>query len=452
MYMTTPYTLTIATAAEQIRTGQLSPVDLVRSCLQHIDQLESRLQAWVTIDRDGAIAAAQRCEEEIRRGVYRGSLHGIPIGLKDIYFTAGLKTTMGSSIYADFVPDYDATTVRLLKAAGAIILGKCQTTEFAALAPSPTRNPWNLEHTPGGSSSGSAAGVAAAMCPGALGSQTYGSTIRPAAYCGCVGLKPTYGRVSAFGMFALCWSLDHVGIFARTVTDAAHLLQVLAGDDPHDPACVSLPVPDYVKVLEDMKPPRLGLVREYFLEKADEETRKHTEAIVERFARAGAQIEEVRLPASFVGEPEAHFAMLYAEAAASHRETYAQHKARYSPQMQDLIEKGFKVSGIEYAELRRHQQHFRHDFDALCRTVDALLTPSTPAPAPQGFTTTGDPSFNGPASFSGLPSLGLPSGLSHNGLPFGIQLMSGAFTEERLLAVGRWCEVVLDFRQTPPLS
>jgi aspartyl-tRNA(Asn)/glutamyl-tRNA(Gln) amidotransferase subunit A len=420
--------------------------------LQRIDQFEPRLQAWVTIDRERALATAQRCEEEIQRGQYRGPLHGIPIGIKDIFYTAGLKTTAGSPIYGDFVPDYDATTVQRLKDAGAIILGKAQTTEFAALAPSPTHNPWNLEHTPGGSSSGSAAAVAAAMCPGALGSQTYGSTIRPAAYCGCVGLKPTYGRISTFGIFALSWSLDHVGLFARTVTDIALLLQVLAGDDPQDPACVQMAVPDYAKALDDPQPPRLGLVRDFFLEKANEETRKHVEAVAERLARAGARVEEVHLPASFAGEPEAHFTIMYAEVATSHRETYAQHKARYSPQMQDLIEKGFKVSGIEYVETRRHQQRFRHDLDALCRTVDALLTPSAPAPAPRGFSTTGDPSFNGPASFSGLPSLGLPSGLSANGLPFGIQLMSAAFAEERLLAVAKWCERVLDFRQMPPLS
>ncbi len=450
--MTTPHTLTIAAAAEQIRTRQLSPVDLVRSCLQRIDQLEPRLQAWVTIDRERALATAQRCEEDIRRGQYRGSLHGIPIGIKDIFYTAGLKTTAGSPIYADFVPEYDATAVRRLKEAGAIILGKAQTTEFAALAPSATRNPWNLEHTPGGSSSGSAAAVAAAMCPGALGSQTYGSTIRPAAYCGCVGFKPTYGRISTSGWFALAWSLDHVGLFARTVIDIALLLQALAGDDPQDPACVNMPVPAYLKALDDLKPPRLGLVREFFLEKADEETRKHTEAAAEHLAHAGARIEEVRLPTSFAGEPEAHFTMMFAECATSHRESYAQHKARYSPQMQDLIEKGLKVSGIEYVEARRHQQRFRHDLAAVCRTVDALLTPSAPAPAPHGFSTTGDPSFNGPASFSGLPSLGLPSGLSANGLPFGVQLMSAAFTEERLLAAGKWCEAVLDFRQTPSLS
>ena len=449
--MTAPYTLTIAAAAEQIRTRQLSPVDLVRACVQRIDQLEPRLQAWVTVDGERALATAQRCEEEIRRGQRRGPLHGIPVGIKDIFYTAGLKTTAGSPVYADFVPDYDATAVRRLKEAGAIILGKAQTTEFAALAPSPTRNPWNLEHTPGGSSSGSAAAVAAAMCPGALGSQTYGSTIRPAAYCGCVGLKPTYGRISAFGLFALSWSLDHVGLFARTVTDVALLLQVLAGDDPQDPACEQVVVPDYVGALGAPRPPRLGLVRDFFLEKANEETRKHVEAVAERLARAGARVEEVRLPASFAGEPEAHFTMLYAETAASHRQAYAQHKARYSPQMQDLIEKGLKVSGRECVESRRHQQRFRHDLEALCRTVDALLTPAAPAPAPRGLSTTGDPSFNGPASFSGLPSLGLPSGVSADGLPFGVQLMSGAFTEEQLLAVGRWCEAVLDFRHTPPL-
>lgn len=450
--MTAPYALTIAQAAEQIRLRQLSPVELVRSCLERIDQLEPRLQAWVTVDREGALQAAKQCEEEIERGQYRGPLHGVPIGLKDIFYTKGLRTTAGSPIYADFVPDYDATTVRRLREAGGIILGKAQTTEFAALKPSPTHNPWNLEHTPGGSSSGSAAAVAAFMCPGSLGSQTYGSTIRPAAYCGCVGLKPTYGRVSAYGVFALCWSLDHVGLFARTVRDVTILLYALAGDDSNDPGCVTAPVPDYRSALLNPLPPRIGLVREFFLEKANEETRNHVEAVAERFARAGARIEEVRLPESFAGEQEAHFKMLYAESAVSHAETYARHKERYSPQMQDLIEKGKKISCAEYVALRRHQQRFQHDMEALCQSVDVLLTPSTPAPAPKGFTTTGDPSFNGPASFSGHPSLNLPSGLSAEGLPFGVQLMSAALREDKLIAAGQWCETVLDFRQTPTLQ
>jgi len=450
--MPAPHALSITAAADQIRAHQLSPVDLVRSCLERIDQLEPRLHAWVTVNREVAIATARIREEEIQRGHYRGPLHGIPIGLKDIFYTAGLKTTAGSPIYADFVPDYDATTVRLLKEAGAIILGKVQTTEFAATAPSPTRNPWNVEHTPGGSSSGSAAAVAAMMCPGALGSQTYGSTIRPAAYCGCVGFKPTYGRVSTHGLFALSWNLDHVGLFARTVSDIALLLQALSGYDPLDPATENVPVPDYTNGLREPKAPRLGLVRDFFLEKASDETRKHMESVAERFSRAGATITEVQMPTSFAGELDAHFAMMQAETAVTHRERYTEHATRYSPQMQDLINKGQKITTNQYVEIRRHQQRFRHEMNALCQTVDALLTPSIPTPAPKGLATTGDPTFNGPASFAGIPSLGLPSDVSSNGLPFAIQLMSSAFTEERLLAVGKWCEAALDFQQAPPLD
>ena len=450
--MTQAYTLTIATAAEQMRTGQLSPVELMHSCLDRLDQLEPRLQAWVTVDRDGALSAARRCETEMKQGQHRGPLHGIPIGLKDIFLTAGMKTTMGSAIYADFVPDYDATSVRLLKEAGAIILGKAQTTEFAALAPSPTHNPWNLGHTPGGSSSGSAAAVAAQMCFGALGSQTYGSTIRPAAYCGCVGLKPTFGRISTYGVYPLSGSLDHVGIFSRTVTDMALLLQVLAREDQNDPMSAKQLVPNYSTALTNPQPPRIGLVREFFLEKATDETRQHIEIVVDQFSQAGAKIEEVHLPDSFKGAPEAHFNMMFVESAFSHSEVYEQYKARYSPQMQDLIEKGRKISGVDYLETQRHQHLFRDEMDELCRTVDVLLTPATPAPAPKGFTTTGDPTFNGPATFSGLPSLGLPSGLSKSGLPLSIQLMGAAFSEEKLLAVGKWCEEVLAFSHTPSVA
>ena len=447
--MTQPYALTIATAAERLRTQQLSPVTLVQSCLDRLDQLEPQLRAWVTVDREGALATARQYETEIKSGQYRGPLHGVPLGLKDIFFTAGMKTTMGSPIYADYIPDYDATAVRRLKQAGAIILGKVQTTEFAALAPSPTRNPWHLEHTPGGSSSGSAAAVAAQMCFGALGSQTYGSTIRPAAYCGCVGLKPTFGRISAYGVYPLAGSLDHVGIFSRTVADTALLLQALAGEDANDPMSAAQPIPDYTAALAAPRPPRIGLVRDFFLEKAEAETQRHIEAVVEQLTQAGAQITEVSLPESFKGEPEAHFTMMFVESAYSHSEVYDRYKEQYSPQMKDLIEKGRQVSGVEYLETQRHQHAFRNEMDALCRTVDALLTPATPAPAPKGFTTTGDPTFNGPATFSGLPSLALPSGLSQTGLPLGLQLMGAAFVEEKLLAVGEWCADVLAFSETP---
>lgn len=450
--MPQPYALTLADAADRIRTQQLSPVRLVEACLERLDRLEADLRAWVTVDRDGALVAARQSETEIKNGRYRGPLHGIPLGLKDIFFTAGIETTMGSPIYATYVPDSDAAAVRLLKDAGAVILGKTQTTEFAALAPSPTRNPWNLEHTPGGSSSGSAAAVAAQTCFGALGSQTYGSTVRPAAYCGCVGLKPTFGRISTHGVYPLAGSLDHVGIFARTVTDVALLLQVLAGEDADDPMSAARPVPDYVGVLRYAAPPRLGVVREFFFERADAETRQHVDAVVERFGQAGAHVSDVSLPLSFEGEPEAHFNLMFVEAAFSHREVYAEHKDRYSPQMTDLIEKGRALSGVEYMQAQRHQHVFRAEMDTVCRGVDALLTPAAPTPAPRGFATTGDPSFNGPATFAGLPSLSFPSGLNAAGLPFGIQLMGAAFTEPRLLAAATWCEEVLGFSDTPRLA
>ena len=305
--MAEPYELTASDAARCIRQRELSPVVLVESLLHRIDRLEPQVQAWVTIDRAGALATARQLEEEVQRGSTRGPLHGVPIGVKDIYYTAGLKTTGGSRIYADFVPSYDATAVARLKQAGAIILGKTVTTEFATADPGPTRNPWNLAHTPGGSSSGSAAGVAARMIPAALGSQTGGSIQRPAAYCGVFGLKPTHGRVSAYGVFPVSWCLDHIGPLARSVADIALVLQVLAGHDPRDPASSHAPVPDYVQAVQRAdRPPRVGLVRQFFLERADPELRQHTEGVAHRLAQAGASVEEIRLPDSFRAVLSAH--------------------------------------------------------------------------------------------------------------------------------------------------
>jgi aspartyl-tRNA(Asn)/glutamyl-tRNA(Gln) amidotransferase subunit A len=232
---TEPRTLNLSEAAAMIRQRQLSPVELVHSCLAIIDRLDPEVKAWVTIDREGALREARQLEAESRDGNFRGLLHGIPIGVKDIFYTAGMRTTGGHAPMANFVPDYDSAVVERLRHAGAIILGKTTTTELALLAPTATRNPWNLSHTPGGSSSGSGAAVAARMCPAAIGSQTGGSTLRPAAYCGVVGFKPTYGRVSAYGMIPLAYSTDHPGILARAVNDIVPILQVLAGYDPARP-------------------------------------------------------------------------------------------------------------------------------------------------------------------------------------------------------------------------
>ena len=218
------FKLPVAEAADQIQSRQLSPVALARSLLDRIDALEATLQAWVTIDQEEVLTTARQRERELDKSGPRGPIHGVPVGIKDIFYTAGMKTTACSRIYADFIPTYDATAVSRIKEAGGIILGKAVTTEFATADPPPTRNPWDLAHTPGGSSSGSSVAVATGMCPAALGSQTGGSTCRPAAYNGIVGLKPTYGRISRYGMVPVSWSLDTVGILVRTVEDAAIML------------------------------------------------------------------------------------------------------------------------------------------------------------------------------------------------------------------------------------
>src|SRR4030043_95535 len=295
--MTEPYTLTLSEMITKIRRRKLSPVKLLESLLQRIDSLEPSLQAWVTIDRQSILQEAHRRQNEIARGGIRGPLHGIPIGVKDIYYTAGVKTTGGSKIMADFIPDHDATAVERLKKAGAIILGKTATTEFAFADPAPTRNPWNLKHTPGGSSSGSAAAVSALMCPAALGSQTGGSVLRPAAYCGVVGLKPTYGRISRYGVFPLGWTLDHVGVLTRSVKDAAILLGILAGYDPKDRTTSPEPVPDYLRAFTSTRrPPRIGVVRDFYREKAAGYVWRHTEKVLARLKKAGARLEEAKMP------------------------------------------------------------------------------------------------------------------------------------------------------------
>jgi len=285
--MPQPHELTVTQAATLIRNREISAADLARSLLDRIHTLEPSLRAWVYLDRHAVLSDAQARDRELASGARPGPLHGIPVGVKDIYYTAGIPTTACSRVYADFVPDHDAAPVTLLRQAGAIILGKTVTTEFACMDPSPTVNPWNAAHTPGGSSSGSAVAVASGMCPAALGSQTVGSVLRPASYNGVVGFKPSYGRVSRHGVIPVSWSLDTMGWMTRTVEDAALLLQVMAGPDPNDWVASDLDVPDYLAALDTGSAPRVGVIRQFFYDHADEETRRHTDAMVERLAEAG---------------------------------------------------------------------------------------------------------------------------------------------------------------------
>ena len=450
--MAEPYTLSLSAAADLICRRELSPLDYATALLARIDAGEPALQAWVTLDREGALAAAAEREQELARGGEPGILHGVPIALKDIFYTAGLKTTACSRIYADFVPDYDATCVARLKAAGAVILGKAVTTEFATSDPSPTRNPWNREHTPGGSSSGSAVAVAAGMCPGALGSQTGGSTCRPAAYNGIVGLKPTYGRISRYGVVPVSWSLDTVGILTRRVADAALLLQAMAGYDAKDPGSANQPVPDYSAEMARWEgPPRIGLLNKgYFFDRATDEVRRHTETIAQELARAGAVIAEMELPASFATAADCQRIVMNVECAAFHEQWFRHRADEYGPRLRANIEMGMLIPAVTYLQAQRLRRQFRQDLTALTESVDVLLTPATPAPAPRDLTTTGDAAFQAPWTSAGLPTITIPSGLAGDGLPLGIQLAGPPWAEGRLLAVAGWCEAALGVDLRPP--
>ena len=316
------HTLDALDAARAIREKVLSPVDLVEALLERIDRIDGRVQAWALLDGEGARLAARQAADEAARGVFRGPLHGVPFGAKDIFYSAGLRTEAGSKVMAGFVPDYDTTAVARLKAAGAILLGKLHTTEFATYDPAPTRNPWNLACTPGGSSSGSAAAVAARMIPLSLGSQTIGSNVRPASYCGLVGLKPTFGRISTRGVMALSYTQDHVGLMARSVEDVALGLSIIAGHDPEDPSSSRAPVPDYLTALTRRRAPRVGVLRDFF-ERATPEVADVTAQAVNRLARAGAAVEEAKLPPTFRAVYAAAYLITRSDTASIHAERYA---------------------------------------------------------------------------------------------------------------------------------
>ena len=424
----------------------------MNSCLERIDALEEIIEAWALVDREGALDAAHRLGQELHQGQQRGPLHGIPVGIKDIFYTAGLRTEAGSRLWSGFVPSYDATPVARLKKAGAIILGKTHNTEFAYFDPAPTRNPWNTAHTPGGSSSGSGAAVAAGMCLAALGTQTVGSVLRPAAYNGIVGFKPEYGRISTYGVVPVSWTLDHVGILARTVVDAALVFQAIAGHDSKDYHSLDRPVPACLRYLDRQQVPRLGLVRQYFFDQADEEMQRHTDMVVQHLCQAGAKVEEVVPPSSFATIRETSYTIMAVEASTFHQEAFAKHKNQYRPGIRKLIEDGLSTPASEYVRALEARLQQRAEIEPLLHQVDALVTPGASGAAPPSLATTGSPAMHGPWTTVGLPSIALPSGLSKDGLPLAIQLVGPPLAENRLLAVARWCEKALDVHLMPPLD
>jgi Asp-tRNA(Asn)/Glu-tRNA(Gln) amidotransferase A subunit family amidase len=425
--------LGVGEAAARIRRGEVSALALVEACLARVDELDPALQAWAHVDGAGARVAARERDAEARAGRSRGPLHGVPVGIKDIFDAAGLPTTAGARAFAHTRPAQDATAVARLRAAGAVILGKTHTTQFAFRDPAPTRNPWNHAHTPGGSSSGSAAAVAARMVPCAIGSQTVGSILRPAAFCGVVGLKGPHGLVPVDGAVPLAWSFDHAGPFARSVADAALVLSVMA-DTALTPVAVEAP--------------RLAVGRELF-ERAEPELRRHLEGVVERLARAGARVSELTLPPAFAEIHAAGQVMVEVEAATYHQPAFAKHAADYGRGIREAIEIGLKRPAVEYVAANRTRLAFRAAMLPLLEAHDALLSPTAPGPAPAGLGWTGDASLCAPWSSTGVPSISLPTGLTDNGLPLALQLVQAPGGLARLLGVAAWCERVVAFTERP---
>jgi aspartyl-tRNA(Asn)/glutamyl-tRNA(Gln) amidotransferase subunit A len=446
-----PHALSAVDAVAAVRAGRLTATALVDACLRRIDARDGDLRAWVTVDREGALAQAAYLDAEAREGRWRGPLHGLPVGLKDIFHVAGLRTTAGARGFADSIPAEDAVSVARLRSAGAVVLGKLQTTEFAYADPAVTRNPWNPERTPGGSSAGSAAAVAARMVPVALGSQTVGSVLRPAAFCGVVGLKPTYGRISRRGVIAVAWSLDHVGILARSVADAALVLSVLAGHDPADPGSVAAPPPalDPIVAAAPARPPRLGLVGMPFVERASPEMRAHLDAVAATLAARGAAVEKVELPALVPAVLAAIQVVLRAETAAYHAERFRRHHAEYRPRIRAAIELGLLVPAPLYLRAQQIRREAARQMAPLLARFDALLMPPAAGPAPDP-STTGDPVMNALASALGLPAISVPTGLAADGLPLGVQFVGGPLAEAGLLGAARWVEAVVGPAPAPP--
>ena len=443
------YELDTVEVVSGLKARSFSVVELVQVLLARIADLD-HLQAWVHVDSEAAMSQARQKQTELDAGSV-GPLIGVPTGVKDIFYTAGVPTTACSKVYADFVPEYDATTVARLQGAGGIMLGKTATTEFAYRDPSLTRNPWNTDHTPGGSSSGSAAAVGAMMCPIAFGSQTRGSVLRPASYNGIVGLKPTFGRVSRFGVVPLSWSFDHVGWMARSVRDVALMLQVMAGPDKNDPTSLYDDVPDYSVGIRNPDPPHIGVLQDYFFQNADDDVCTHTQEIVERLSLEGARVEYIELPESFERAMADQFTILSVEAA-NFREPLLKEKADlYGPNIRELVETGLCIDAVTYSRALESRLQFIADAERLSKKAQVLLTPSTPTPAPGDLSVTGSAMFQGPWTSTGLPTVTVPSGLSQSGLPLGIQLIAGRLEEPRLLNAASWCEQVLGKMPPPPL-
>jgi aspartyl-tRNA(Asn)/glutamyl-tRNA(Gln) amidotransferase subunit A len=442
----------------RLARGEVSPVELTRACLERIAALDGDVNAFITVLEASALNEAEQAEREIRGGQYRGPLHGIPIAHKDLYYTRGVRTTAGSKIMADFVPDADAAVVARLRQAGTVLLGKLNMHEFAAGGTNENphygaaHNPWDLSRIPGGSSGGSAAALAAGMCLAASGSDTAGSIRIPSHYCGTTGIKPTYGRVSAFGVVPLSWSLDHCGPMTRSARDAALMLQAMAGYDPRDSASIDESVPDFSNGIDQgLEGLRFGVPMNHFTEDLQPEVAQAWRAAVDKLVLLGAEPVEVTFEAVKRAE-EIGMVILRNEMYAFHAEWFASRPQDYGDPVRERLEAVCATPAVDYIRAQRSRQDIRVEFGALFEKVDVLVTPmmATTAP-PIGSAMTGlHTRFTYPFNITGLPSLAVPCGFGDDGLPIGLQIAARRWQEATALRVGHAFQQATDWHQRRP--
>ena len=459
--------LTISEAADLVRRRELSPVELTRAHLERIEAVDERLGSYVTVLSDEAMNTARAAEREIAGGGYRGPMHGIPIALKDLYATAGVRTMANSKVLADWSPSEDSTAGHRLNEAGAVLLGKLCMNEFALGGPDPTslfpssRNPWNTEHYPGGSSSGSGSAVGAGLAMGALGSDTGGSIRGPAAFCGITGLKPTYGRVSRYGVVPLSWTLDHCGPMTRTAEDAALMLQAIAGPDPRDPTASAEPAPDYASALRtDLSGLTVAVPRDYFFDDQpdlDPEVAALVEDAIGVLQNLGAEVRDVSVPSLFYSRGASSVIMM-GEAYAYHERNLKERRHDFGNAVRQRFLLGALFTTADYVQAQRVRAVVREEFDAVLREADVIVAPSFPYTAPRldGY----DPAtagsgfrYLGPFNLSGLPAMSIPVGrTASTGLPASMQIAGGPFDESTVLAVGHAFQQETGWhRERPPL-
>ena len=452
----------IVETSELLRKRELSPVELTKHCLAEIERLNPTLNAFITVTSDSALMQARTAESEILEGRWRGPLHGIPLALKDLIDTAGIRTTAASAVFKDRVPAEDAEVVRRLKDAGAVLLGKHNLHECAYGGSSmisyygEVRNPWDPTRIAGGSSGGSAASVAADLCYGAIGTDTAGSVREPAALCGIVGLKPTYGRISVRGVIPLSLSLDHIGPIARTVSDAAVMLQAIAGYDARDRNCSDTPVPDYFAGLRDRsRLERIGVPQKFFYEELDPEIASAVEEALGTLRTLAGDASEIEV------DVPTDRTLQTAEAFAYHAEFVSRSPELYQPETLRRIRRGEDISASELEQRRRELEQIRHEIHKVFEDVDVLVTPTTPVPAPAIAELKQNPDLlrprellllrnTRPANMWGMPAISIPCGFTNAGLPIGLQIIGPHWGEERVLQLAYAYEQALAWHKRSP--